>query len=434
MHHGLIGLALDAYRAAIDACDPARAIRAQVSIERRSIVAGVARIDLAGARDVRIVAIGKAAATMAVALSELLSRAPAPPIPTGLVITHSKPDSLHRGFEYLVGDHPLPGPRSFRAGRRLLDFLSGCSAETLVLFLLSGGSSALVEAPAEGLGAADIVRTNELLLRADIAIRDVNAIRKRLSALKGGGLARIAAPARQMTLVLSDVPPGDVQSVGSGPTVQDHTSAADALGSLESAGLLARVPPAVERRLRAGERPSPQVCFGPVHVLLDSRDAARAAARSLESHGVPVTLVEPADGRLEDIVEHHLSLVSTREQEGLRAVVSAGEVTLDVRGSGLGGRNQQTVLEALAQARAISPSQRELVVLSAGTDGRDGPTDAAGAVADLPALARAEKLGLDPAAYLRNNDAYHFLAPLGALIRTGPTGTNVRDVRIFLAR
>jgi len=210
-----------------------------------------------------------------------------------------------------------------------------------------------------------------------------------------------------------------------------------AVRALERAGLWNRLPRAVRAALARGEEPARADGRRHVAVLLDSSHAAAEAAEQARALGSAVEVLEDADGPLEPVVDAHLVALEAlvgRAPGALAAVVSAGEVTLEVRGAGVGGRNQHTVLYALTRVARLCPSAREVAILSAGTDGRDGPTDAAGAVASLATLDAAAALGLDPADFLANNDAYSFFRPLGALVTTGPTGTNVRDLRVLLAR
>lgn len=329
--------------------------------------------------------------------------------------------------ERLVGGHPLPDESSLVAGRRVLGAVEGCTDRTLVLFLLSGGGSSLAEWPADGrLGARDLARINDALVRSGLPIRSVNAVRKRISAIKGGRLAERARPAVQATFVVSDVAPGDAQSVASGPTVPDETTMAEAVAAVAAAGLAGGRERAALADPPAWRGPAPIV-----EVLVDCEGSAEAAARAARRLASQVVALGCVDGPLDDVVARHLAeLERALAGGGDCAVVSTGEVTVEVSGAGLGGRNQQTVLAAIARVREACPSAREVAILSAGTDGRDGPTDAAGAVATLASLER----GVDAADHLERFDAYRFFERAGGLVRTGPTGTNVRDVRVFLGR
>ncbi len=385
--------------------------------------------------EVRVGAIGKASDALVRALAGALDVCGIDPRARRAVVvahapaSHEQPSWVTR----LVGGHPTPDAASFAAGRSLLDLFSGCTERTLAIFLLSGGGSALAECPLDdALGPARLAEINDALVRADLPIRAINAVRKRLSAIKGGRLGLAAAPATELTLVVSDVAPGDVQSVASGPTVPDETTIDEAEAALERLG-----PPVRPALVDTPSREALARIASTVEVLLDCETAARAAERAASDHAERVASLGCLDGPLDEVVDRHLAELERLlvESDGARcAVVSSGEVTLDVTGEGLGGRNQQTVLRALVRARDLCPSAREIAILSAGTDGRDGPTDAAGAVAGFDALDAARVAALDPNDHLARCDAYRFFDPLGALVRTGPTGTNVRDVRVLLGR
>jgi glycerate 2-kinase len=445
-HQPLTNLARSIFAHALGACDVGAAFGRHVWARPGSIEVRGALVDVSRYREVRVAAVGKAADAMMACAAPMLDGSGLGGAPRrGLIVAHTLESTAPPPWAgHIVGGHPIPDARSLEAGRRLLELFDGCTPQTLAVFLFSGGGSALAEWPLDPrLSVEDVAAVNELLVRSGLPIRSINAVRKHLSAIKGGRLAAHAAPAGQLTLLVSDVAPGDLQSIASGPTIADETTVADVTGVLDGHGLRDRLPPLVRDALAPGalvETPKPADL---AHLrtwvvpLLDCSDAAIEAAREARRHAAAVELFEPGDGPLEEIVDGHLSALERLLHSNagrLCAVVSAGEVTLEVTGSGLGGRNQQTVLAALVRARELCPSAREVALLSAGTDGRDGPTDAAGAVAGLEALAEAAVRGLEPGVFLRYNDAYNFFDPLGALIRTGPTGTNVRDVRVFLGR
>jgi hydroxypyruvate reductase len=442
MDQDLTRLAREIFDGVVEACDAGRAVSRRVSGRPGVLAIPGVEVDVSAVDEVRVAAVGKGADAMALAVDPLLAACGLGAAPRrGVVVAHVPPvGRLPAWAERLVGGHPTPTAESFEAGRLLLELFSGCTERTLALFLLSGGGSALAEWPARPeLAPADLVELNTQLVRSDLDIRQINAVRKRVSAIKGGRLAAHAAPALQVTLIVSDVAPGDLQSVASGPTLPDETTWEDATAALRSAGLYDRLPARLARALApealagaAGGEATPR---GHHAAVLDSSDAERIAARLAGGRGARVRVLGDGDGPLEAVADAHLAALEAHlgpGQGGVAAVVSAGEVTLDVRGGGLGGRNQQTVLYAITRAHELCPSAADFAILSAGTDGRDGPTDAAGAVAGPETLARALALGLDPPGFIENNDAYHFFQPLDALVRTGPTGTNVRDVRLIL--
>jgi glycerate 2-kinase len=438
--------AREIYAAALAACDPAAALGARVTARSGEIEVAGTVVRFAEHDDVRVLALGKAADSMLAAFSSSLDAAGVPAAARrGLAVAHEPGRSPVDWAVRMTGGHPVPDAQSLEAGRAALDLFAGCTTRTLAVFLLSGGGSALLEWPLDGrLGADDVAALNDALVRSDLPIRSINAVRKRLSAIKGGRLAAHAAPALQLTLVVSDVPPGDVASVASGPTVADDTTSKEVADAVARAGLDGRFDgPLGEAVARAAEVPplDADALAGVrsiVEVVLDGESPLRAAEHAARAHAALVVSLGGADGPLAAVVDEHLAalerLVSEAPAGDVVAVVSTGEVTLEVTGDGKGGRNQHSVLHAMLRARTLCPSAGELVALSSGTDGRDGPTDAAGAVAGLETLARAEARGLSAHDHLARFDAWSFFEPLGALVRTGATGTNVRDVRVFLAR
>jgi glycerate 2-kinase len=441
----LVDIARTSFSVAVEASDVGRALSRSVTLVDGTLHVPGASVDLSRYRELRVAAVGKAAHPMLASFARALDDGP-PLERIGLAIAHTDigpppPEWCRR----LAGSHPVPDERSFAAGRELLAMFGDCGPESLAVFLLSGGGSALCEWPLdERVRFEDFASLNEILVRSSLPIRAINAVRKHVSAIKGGRLAMRAAPADQLTLVASDVQVGDVQSVASGPTLPDDTTVDDVARALDESRIRERLPESLRRALAPrtlAETPKEGDFAGLrrwAATLVDSSTAARAASAEIARHAISVKDGVPADGDLEMVVDAHLrSLERAMREAGPHnpcAVVSAGEVTLDVAGDGLGGRNQQSVLYALSRVGALCPSAGDFALLSAGTDGRDGPTDAAGAAAGPDVLRAALDGGLDLDAFLRRNDAYRFFEEVGGLIVTGPTGTNVRDVRIFLGR
>lgn len=370
------------------------------------------RVALRGRR-VRVAAMGKAAGMMSAhaqpwgPLEEVVVSAPyAVDIP---------------GFESYVGGHPLPNDASLRAGARMLDLARSTGPEDLLIVLLSGGASAMAEA--SDVPLADLRRLHEVLLASGAPIEDVNLVRRHVSDLKNGGLARVCR-GEILALAISDV--DDAATLGSGPTRADASTPRDALEALSRLGLTEVVPRAIVEALERRDVPA----AGPgarVHVLADNGTAVQAAVRAARSLGygtraLPGWLRGEARERGREIAELAGELSNT-------AVIAGGETTVHVVGHGRGGRNQE-----LALAAVDGLSGRDAVLAAFGTDGIDGPTDAAGAIVDSHTKARADALGLDAHAHLAENDAYPYFDALDDLIRTGPTGTNVRDLAILLAR
>ena len=350
-----------------------------------------------------------------------------------------------RGFEWVGGSHPWPDALSERAGRRSLA-LAGRSRDGALLVLLSGGASALLAAPAEGLTLADKAQTARRLMLAGMAIDELNCVRKHLSAIKGGRLAAAAAT-RTITLAISDVhgPRADDPSViGSGPTVADDTTFADALAIVTRADPDGTVPRPVLAHLKAGARgeveetPKPgdvRLLHSSYEVLANRHLAMEGAAREARRRGYAVRVIERAtSGEAReagvDFATH--GIAQLRHGPQAFCVIASGETTVRVRGDGRGGRNQEFALATVPLLESVATLGIAAALASAGTDGIDGPTDAAGAIADTKTAVRARRAGLERARALENNGAYDFFAPLGDLIMWGPTGTNVGDVHVMV--
>jgi glycerate 2-kinase len=360
-------------------------------------------------------------------------------IRSGLVVasTHS---AVPDGFELIVGGHPVPTAESERGGRRALAVADSLEADERLLVLLSGGASALMAVPAEGIALEDKRATTERLLRAGADIHALNTVRKHLSAIKGGWLAARAGGMCD-TLVISDVVGDDPSFIASGPTVADPSRFVDALDVIRRFGGEAAYPTAVTSYLQRGiggevpETPKaadPRIAEATTVVIGSRRDAMAGALAKAGGLGYDVLRLEdPVVGEARTTAVAHLRAVLARAA-GLRrpaCIVSSGETTVHVTGHGKGGRNQEF---ALAAAAVLSATGVVAAVCSVGTDGIDGPTDAAGALVDSTTLDRAAAAGLVPARFLQNNDAYAFFDALGDLINTGPTGTNVGDLQVIL--
>ena len=363
------------------------------------------------------------------------------PLRHAMGVSAHLPRVVPAGATWHIAAHPVPDDRSVVAGRAVLGVAGAANDGDLMLLLLSGGASALMALPADGISLEDKQRASERLLNEGAEIHALNAVRKHLSAIKGGQLAA-AAGGHVLTLAVSDVVGDEPSAIGSGPCVPDATTFADALMELDRHGGRARYPAAVVARFTAGvtgaisETPKagdPRLSRSAARVIggaWTAVDGARAAAQSL---GYIVHVVEePSTGeaRLASrrLVDAALRIAETRGAQV--CVLAAGEMTVRVVGTGRGGRNQEC---ALAMARGLDAFGTAVVAASIGTDGVDGPTDAAGGVVDSTTLARAEAAGLGPPErYLDNNNSYVFLDELGDLVRTGPTNTNVGDLQVIL--
>jgi glycerate 2-kinase len=399
-----------------------------------------------------VIAAGKAAPAMAqAALSRMTS-----PIRTGLVVSSEKtpvPFFETTPVPLVVGGHPLPTAASEAAGRQVLAIADLVQPDHTLLVLLSGGASSLMAVPADGLTLEDKRATTNQLLRAGADIHALNTVRKHLSAIKGGWLA-----ARTMgschTLVISDVVGDDLSVIASGPTVADASTFAEALDVLRRFGGAAAFPPPVVARLQQGaahalpETPKPQdprLNRTTTTIIGSRRDAMAGAAAEAEARGYHVMRIDDAvTGEARTTAPAHVRAVLARAAGSPRplCIVSSGETTVHVTGGGNGGRNQEFALAAALSLWGTGLStdtgsttphgDRSPVLASVGTDGIDGPTDAAGAIVDASTLARARTAGLAPDRFLSDNNAYAFFSALGDLIHTGPTGTNVGDLQAIL--
>ncbi len=440
--------------AALHAADPRAAVRDALSLvgDRlrgdRLAVAGQ-QLDLSGFPDIRVVGAGKAAQAMCRGLLDVLGGR----VSAGLLITKHLSDgreALPARLQVLPGGHPVPSAESVSSTRALADFLRGTRDDSLLFCLISGGGSALMTLPVEGVSLADMQELTRLLLACGADIGEINTLRKHLDQVKGGGLARMAAPAQLVTLILSDVIGSPLDVIASGPTVADSTTYEQALDILRKYEIEDRAPAAIRQVLERGvrgERPETVKAGDPALarvtnlIVASNPQAAQAAlveAGNLGFHTLLLTTSlsgEAADAgaraaiTLQNIAGGETGAASGQPLSRPACIVAGGETTVTLRGNGMGGRNQEMALAATLPLAGV----RDVALVTFATDGEDGPTDAAGAVVTGETLHRARSLGLDPQAYLQNNDSYHFFSALGDLLITGPTGTNVNDLAFLFA-
>ncbi|MBM3519065.1 MAG: glycerate kinase, partial [Alphaproteobacteria bacterium] len=375
-----------------------------------------------------VVGAGKAAAAMAAVVE---ARYPA--ALSGLVVTRYGHRVPTERIEVIEAAHPVPDMAGQEAAERMLGLVQGLTPDDLVLCLLSGGGSALLALPAPGITLADKRSTTQALLRSGATIREMNCLRKHLSAIKGGRLAAAAAPARVLTLMISDVPGDDPAVIASGPTVPDPTAFAEARAVLAKYGIAP--PTAVTRHLAmaADETPKPGDArlVRASHVIIAApKDALAAAARLAEAQGYrPIVLGDALEGESRLVAQEHAALARRHSTaRGRVALLSGGETTVTIRGTGRGGRNAEYAL-ALALALAGAPGVH---AIACDTDGIDGSEDNAGATIAPDTLSRLAALGADAGRLLADNDSYGAFALLGDLVLTGPTLTNVNDFRAIL--
>jgi len=389
-----------------------------------------------------VVGAGKAGAPMAAAVSKIFG----PQIVDGRVIVKYGHAGAAVGSPVKIKEagHPVPDEAGLLAAQEIAGLLRSTGPKDTVLCLISGGGSALFTLPAEGLTLADLQATTKALLAAGATINQVNTIRKHLSAVKGGGLAKMAAPARVHTLILSDVVGDPLEVIASGPTVPDPTTFADTWHIVEQFRLQNSLPEPVVKRLQAGRagnlpdtpKPGDAIFEQVTNVVIGSnRIAAQAAVNAAQQAGFNAQLLTTyAEGEAREVGRLVAGLAKglACDEASIKrpaCLVMGGETTVTLKGNGKGGRNQEMALSA---ALALDGWSNTLVVCL-GTDGTDGPTDAAGAFADGTTLSRARDLELDALEFLRNNNSYNFFAPLNDLIMTGPTQTNVNDLTLILA-
>ena len=427
--------AMLAMEEALRAADPRRFVERAVRLREGTLVAGGRSFRLDRYRRVLVIGAGKASCLMAEGVWRILGER----VTEGLVIIpeyqREVPELGRIRFERST--HPLPTLKGVRAVRRMLEVVGRPGEDDMVLCLISGGGSSLMPMPAEGVKLRDKAATTEMLMKAGADIRELNCVRKHLSAIKGGRLAERLFPATVLTLVVSDVVGDDIGFVASGPTVPDATTYRMARSVLVRRSLWGSVPESVRRRIQEGvegrvpETPKPgSGVFSRVHNVLigTNRDACIAAVRRLRVEGYRARLLSTRIQGEAREVGRRLGLLARRAVGARVAFVAGGETTVRVVGKGRGGRNQELALAAAMRMEGA----RGAALLAFSTDGVDGPTDAAGAIADWRTVERASAIGMDPARYLEENDSYDFFRRLGDLVMTGPTGANVNDVVIAL--
>ena len=419
-----------------------RAIDIPATIERKLLrdgslllVDGGLPVDLNLFARVRVVAIGKAAHAMVEGLTGVLG----PDVKlVGIVSAPEPPRRAVAGWRYFSGGHPMPNLESFQAAEAILELLKTSDETTLVFFLLSGGGSALVEMPLDSaLRLEEVQQVHQALVTCGGSIDEINTVRKHLSAVKGGRLAVAAGVATKLTLAVSDVPFGKESALASGPTVCDPTTTTDAQRVIAKYSLLQKFPGELRRWLDAGEMPETpkkgNAAFANAEfcLLLGMDDLFHPAHRAAEACGFIVCCDNTTDDwPVEKAADYLLAQLRELQEthRGRRvALIADGELSSPVTGDGVGGRNSAFVLACVEKIAA-----KKIAVLSVGTDGVDGNSPAAGAVADGESFARANELGLDPRDYFARSDAFHFFEALGDAVLTGPTGNNLRDLRILL--
>jgi glycerate 2-kinase len=423
----------DIFDHALSECSIPRAFAKTVRYSDGLFHAGTNRYDLAAFSGVVVTSIGKAGHSMVEALSRII-----PCQIRGIVACPDEPSSPVRGFRYFYGGHPLPNEDSLRAGSAILELLHTLSERSLMVFLISGGASAIAEKPIRpDLTLSDVIETNRVLLHSGAPIAEINAIRKHLSAIKGGRMAQAAAPATQVSLLVSDVPDNALDALASGPTMADSSTVEDCYAITARREMLPRFTEPVRSLFESQqllETPKAgDVAFASSSYVtaLSNKTAVDAAVVIAKSMGFVVEVDNSCDdwdyARAADYLLARLRTL--RKSSSPACLISGGEVTVTVGGtSGKGGRNQQFALYC-----AEKIAGETIAILSAGTDGIDGNSPAAGALVDGTTVSRAAQRSLSAEAALSDFDAFPLLDAIGDAVVIGPTGNNVRDLRILLA-
>jgi hydroxypyruvate reductase len=429
-------LALQIFQETISAIDIPEAMERKLQLSGTNLCLEDAEVDLRAFTNVRVITIGKAAHAMVEGLANLL----AGDFPVeGIVAAPTPPGRAVQGMKYFVGGHPTPDEQSWRAAEAILGLLKECDEKTVVFFLLSGGGSALVELPLNREQTPEDVRQlHRALVTCGAPIEAMNAVRKHVSAVKGGRLAAAAGRATKITLAVSDVPVGKESALASGPTLPDPTTIADVQRIVDEFSVSGRLPARLLQWMEEGKMPETpkegDPAFRNAHfsLLLGLDDLFHPAHHATEAKGFVACCDNATDDwPVEEAAEYLLEQleIARKANPGQRvAVIADGEVSSPVKGRGIGGRNAAFVLACVKKIAG-----KKIAVLSAGTDGVDGNSPAAGAVADGETFERGQAIGLNARYMFRESDSYSYFARLGDAIVTGPTGNNLRDLRILLA-
>ncbi|UCG14702.1 MAG: glycerate kinase [Deltaproteobacteria bacterium] len=427
------------FRAGVEAVDPEKAVRNSVKREGEQLIVGNQTYELSRFNRVFVIGVGEGTAPMAKALEDVLGDR----LTEGRIVVKYGHGMPLLKTKVLEAGHPVPDKAGLRATESLVELAQGCTESDLVLFALSGGGSALLPAPDPPVDLEAKQQTTRLLLECGATIKEINAVRKHLSRVKGGRLARAAFPAHCVSLILSDVVGDELDVIASGPTVPDPSTFEDCFATIQRFGITDRLPQTVLDALTEGARgkraetpKQDDPIFLTVHNVIvgNNRAALLAAEEKAREFGyATLVLTSWLQGEAREVAQALVAIgkeivTSNHPLPPPACILAGGETTVTIRGNGRGGRNQEL---ALAGVLALDGWER-VALLSAGTDGGDGPTDAAGAFADGATYGRARTIGLDPHVFLAENDSYTFFDALGELLRTGPTRTNVMDLICIL--
>lgn len=425
--------------ASLKGADPKLCVERFLMVENGYILAGDLRKKLNEINKILVVGAGKASALMAQATEEVLGDE----IDSGAVVSKTGYQAPLKKIKLYFGGHPYPDENGVKGTQTIIQTVSEAGENDLVISLFSGGGSSLLVSPFDGISLEDKKRITRLLLECGANIDEINTIRKHISKVKGGRLAKLAYPAQIVSLILSDVIGDRLDSIASGPTAPDPTTFKDCLEVLFKYKLMDKIPKSIKVFLENNQNKKDCETLKPEDLVfekvkniivgsnLSALKEAQRKAKELDFNTLMLSSTISGDTRKAALEHAELARRIKVEKKIVpppACVISGGETTVEVKGKGLGGRNQEFVLVSAIEIDGL----KDVVIASLNTDGTDGPTDAAGAICDGFTVSRAKKKNLDPKEYLDQNDSYHFFQQLGDLIKTGPTNTNVMDIHIIL--
>ena len=427
------------FKKSVESVYPENLFRDNLNLENETLEIKDLSLNLNNYDRIKVISVGKAAYPMTEALYNILGNR----IESGISINLKKVEKPLKNIEIVYGSHPYPDEKSLYAGKKIIEFTKRIKEKDLVFFLISGGASALMTLPVNGISLEEMRKTTKIVMNAGANIKELNTIRKHLSSLKGGKLAKLIYPAKLITIAISDVQDDDPEDIGSGPTVPDPTSFYDCIKIIGKYGLENKIPAKVFSFLKDGakgkheetEKPDSDVFKNSyIFILGNTLYALKKAENLFKKEGFKTLILTSNDsGEAKEIAKLYSAIIkeiknSLNPVSPPVVLLTGGELTVNVKGNGKGGRNTEIILAMLIELQRFDG---DFVLLSGGTDGIDGPTDAAGAVVDSKIYEKIKERNLNSQEYLNNNDSYTFFKKTDSLIITGPTNTNVRDLRFF---
>ncbi len=390
------------------------------------------------------VAFGKASISMMSGFLDYLSNEyPGLPVhEKPIVVSNISDEKINHNVDLHFSSHPIPDEKSIQAGDKVINYISTSMDNDLIVFLISGGASALLSKPPSSITLNDKTILTDLLLKSGASINEMNTVRKHMSDIKGGRLAKFASPSTCYSLIISDVINDDISSIASGPTISDNTTYNDAMNILNKYNLSEDTPPSIIDHIKSGIQghieESPCEIDNCINQIISSnrlyREQLSTFASELGYH--PIIIPRDVTGEAKNealLLIDSINKYTAESDAKSLALISGGETVVNMKGSGKGGRNQELALSFLANHNNIQ-TNRKWILLSVGTDGIDGPTDAAGGIIDSGSIEKMKELNLDISSYLENNDSYNFLSNVDSLYKTGPSGTNVADIQLILIK